>query len=206
MAQDTQMNRASCFARLLDVRSYVMAARAGMAKADAGGALFMMAAFGVIALVLTPIWISFDLMSTWDFTTGLRTASEGVVGEMAARADGLLGMSVGALLAGMIFTGFTLLPSLFELAFPTVNHPLLNLLLLGSIVFDYVTDWGKAADVVSTWTNNPALGFFYTAVVCMFVSVGVQAVLVCCLTVIIFGVVSLMSGGAKRVQAVVVER
>lgn len=197
--------KTSCFARMLDVRTYVLATRAGMARADAGGALFMMAAFGLVALILFPIWVSFDLLSTWDFTTGLRQASEGVVAEMAYRADGFLGMSVGALLAGVIFTGFTLLPSLFELAFPTVNHPMLNLLLLASIVFDYVTDWGKAAELTAGWTANPVVGFFYTAAICAFVSVFVQAILVCCLTVVGVGAVSLVSGANRRVQAVVID-
>lgn len=198
--------RPSCFARLLDVRTYVLAARHGMAQADPAGALFMIVVFGVIALVLTPIYISFDLMSTWDFTTGLRDVSEGAVYDLAGRAEGFLNLSVGALLAGVIFTGFTLLPSLFELAFPTVAHPLLNLLLLASIVFDYVTDWGKSAELAARWSDNPTIAFLYTMAVCAFVSVGVQAVLVCCVTVVLFGVLALLSGGARRVQTVIVDQ
>lgn len=198
--------RASCFARMLDVRTYVMAARAGMARADVGGALFMVAAFALIALVLIPIWITFDLSSTWDFTTGLRDAAEPVVYDVSETAEDFLQLSVGALLTGIIFTGFTLLPSLFELAFPTVSHPLLNLILLCSIVFDYVTDWGKSAELVASWTDNRTLAFVYTVGVCAFVSVFVQALLVCCATVIIFGVMQVLARGAKRVEAVVVEQ
>lgn len=205
-AQTIAPQRQSCFARLLDVRSYVIAARESMSRADAAGALFMIAAFGLIGLVLAPIWVSFDLLSTWDFTTGLRQVSEGVVYDMANRAEGFLSLSVGALIAGVVFTGFTLLPSLFELAFPTVNHPLLNLLLLCSIVFDFVTDWGKAAELTATWTDNPTIGFIYTVVVCAFVSVFVQAVLVCCITVVIFGVIAIVRGGARQARAVVIEQ
>lgn len=205
-AQTTPQPRQSCFARMLDVRSYVIAAREGMSRADPAGALFMVAVFGLIALVLTPIYISFDLLSTWDFTTGLRQVSEPVVYDMAAQAEGLLSISVGALLVGVIFTGFTVLPSLFELAFPTVSHPLLNLLLLCSIVFDFVTDWGKAADLTATWTDNPTIGFLYTMAVCAFVSVGVQAILVCCLTVVIFGVITIVRGGARQARAVIIEQ
>ncbi len=198
--------RASCFARLLDVRTYVLAARAGMDRAEPGAAVFMIAVFGLIALVLLPIYLTFDIASTWGFTTGLRTAAEPVINEMGYQTESFLNLSVGALITGIIFTGFTLLPSLFELAFPTVNHPLLNLLLLCSIVFDFVTDWGKSAELVSTWSDSEAIRFVYTIAVCAFMSVGVQAVLVCCLTVIVFGVMRLMAGGARQVQAVVIDR
>lgn len=198
--------RASCFARLLDVRTYVIAARAACDRADPAAAFFMVLVFGLIALVLLPIWVTFDLNSTWAFTTGLRDTAAPVVNEVGAQVDGFLNLSVGALIAGVIWTGFTLLPSLFELAFPTVNHALLNLLLLCSVVFDYVTDWGKAAELTSTWSTNAAIRFFYTVGMCAFFSLFVQAVLVCCLTVIVFGSIALLRGGARQVQAVVVER
>jgi hypothetical protein len=165
----------------------------------------MIATFGLIALVLTPMWVSFDLLSTWDFTTGLRLASEDAIYDAAGYAESFLRMSVGSLLVGIIFTGFTLLPSLFELAFPTVSHPLLNLILWASIVFDYITDWGKAAGVADNWTNNPALAFVYTALFCAFVSVFIQALLVLCITVVIFGLLTLIQGGSRQAQAVVID-
>ena len=206
MAQNaTEEPRQSCAARLLDIRTYVIAARRSMIHAEPAAAMFMIAAFGLIALVLFPIWVSFDLLSTWDFTTGLREASEGVIYDSAAYADAMIGMSVGALLTGIVFTGFTLLPSLFELAFPTVSHPLLNMVLWASIVFDYITDWGKAASVAGTWTDNPLLAFIYTAVFCAFVSVGVQAILVLCITIVLFGIVALLRGPARQARAVVID-
>jgi hypothetical protein len=198
--------RPSCLAAMLDIRTYVLAARNAMGRADAGAAIFMIGVFSVVALVLLPIWITFDLNSTWDFTTGLRAAAEPVVYDVTAQAEDFLQLSVGALLTGLIFTGFTLLPSLFELAFPTVSHPLLNLILLCSIVFDFVTDWGKSADLVATWTDNRTLGFFYTIGVCAFVSVFVQALLVCCITVIVYGIVQIVTGGARQAQAVVISQ
>lgn len=191
---------------MLDVRTYVIAARRSAGRTEPAAALFMVAAFGLVALVLIPIWLTFDLASTWDFTTGLRNAAENTVYDMGAAADGLLGLSLGAALAGVVFTGFTLLPSLFELAFPTVQHPLLNLILLASIVFDYVTDWGKASDLASGWATSPALQFVYTALVCAFVSVGVQAILVCCLTVVIFGCLAIIRGGARQARTVVIDQ
>jgi len=204
---DTLTERpASCLSRMLDVRGYVLAARAAMARAEPGAALAVMLVFGVIALVLIPIWVVFDLQSTWEFTTGLRAATEPTIYELGARADNLLGLSVGAALVGLVFTGFTLLPSLFEIGFPAVNHPLLNTILLVSVVFDYTTDWGAAADLVARWETGPLLGFVYTALVCMFVSVGVQALLACCLTVIVFGALAIIRGGPRARRATIIEQ
>ncbi|MBX0331173.1 hypothetical protein K2Z83_26340 [Oscillochloris sp. ZM17-4] len=199
-------NRPSCAARLLDVRTYVLAARRAMMNAEPAAALFMVFTFGLIALCLTPLFLTFDLGSTWAFTTGLRDAAAPAINDMAAQAAGVLQMSIGAALAGVILTSFTLLPSLFELAFPSVSHPLLSLMLWGSIIFDYVTDWGKTWDLVGTWTTNPAIHFVGTVFLCAFFSVGVQAVLVCCATVVIFGLVALVGGGRRRAEAVILQQ
>ena len=197
--------RPSCFARMLDIRSYVLAARRSMAGAEPASTVFMVAVFGLIALCLLPLWIAFDLTSTWAFTTGLRAASTDAVGTVTRQLDGFLGLSVGAVLAGVILTSFTLLPSLFELAFPAVTHPLLNLVLTVSIVFDYITDWGKTWDLTAQWCENPTVHFFAAMVLTGFFSVGVQAVLVCSLTVVIFGVLNLMRGGARQAQTVITQ-
>jgi hypothetical protein len=199
-------NRQSCVARLLDVRSYVLAARQSMRHAEPASALFMMAVFGLIAAVLTPIYFTFDLSSTWTFTTGLRTAAAPAVNDMTAHAETLLQISIGATLAGIVFTGFTLLPSLFELAFPTVGHPLLSLVLWLSITFDYVTDWQKTWDLVGTWTGNSVVRFLITAPLCFFFSVFVQALLIICLTVVIFGVLALVGGSARRIEAIIMQQ
>ena len=193
-------------ARMLDTRSYVVAARRAMLTADATTALYMIATFGLIALLLTPLYLSYDLGSTWAFTTGLRAASTEAVGTVTGQIDGFLGLSVGALLAGVILTSFTFLPSLFELAFPAVTHPLLNLVLTVSIVFDYITDWGKTWDLVGTWIENPAWHFIVTMGACAFFSVGVQAVLACCITVIVFGLITLVRGGTRKAEAVIVNQ
>lgn len=195
--------RPSCFARMLDIRSYVLAARRSMAGAEPSSTVFMVAVFGLIALCLLPLWIAFDLTSTWAFTTGLRAASTEAVGTVTRQLDGFLGLSVGAVLAGVILTSFTLLPSLFELAFPAVTHPLLNLVLTVSIIFDFITDWGKTWNLTAQWCENPTVHFFAAMVLTGFFSVGVQAVLVCSLTVVIFGVLNLMRGGARQAQTVI---
>jgi hypothetical protein len=186
--------RPSCVAQLLDVRGFVLAARQATRQAEPAAALFMVAVFGLIALVLLPVYFTFDLSSTWTFTTGVRAAASPAVSSITSQAEGLLQLSIGAALTGVIFTGFTLLPSLFELAFPTVAHPLLSLILWLSITFDYVTDWEKTWNLVGTWTSNPVVRFIITAPLCAFFSVFVQALLVVSLTVVFFGLLSLLRG------------
>jgi hypothetical protein len=201
-----QTEHQSCAARLLDIRTYVLSARRAMLHAEPAAALFMVFVFGLIALCLLPLYITFDLGSTWTFTTGLRDAAAPAINDVANQAAGWLQISIGAALAGVILTSFTLLPSLFELAFPTVSHPLLSILLWLSITFDYVTDWGKTWDLVGTWTDNPAIHFVGTVALCAFFSVGVQALLVVCVTVVIFGLVALVSGGKRQAEAVIVRQ
>lgn len=196
----------SCVAQLLDVRSYVLAARSAVRAGEPPALLFMVGVFGLIALCLAPLYVTFDLNSTWAFTTGLRTAAAPAITAMTNQAADGLQLPVGALLAGLIFTAFTLLPSLFELAFPTVAHPLLSLILWGAILFDYITDWAKTWALVGTWVTNPAARFLVTVPLCAFFSVFVQALLVVCLTVVGFGLLALARGGQRRGEAVVIER
>jgi hypothetical protein len=190
---------------MLDVRGYVLAARRSMVNAEPAAALAMAAGFGVIALCLFPLWVAYDLHSTWSFTTALRDGSQMVVEDATARAGGFLGMSVAALLAGLILTSYTLLPSLFELVFPSVAHPLLSLVLWASIIFDYVTDWDASWEVTAQWAgpDSPVVHGLYAVLFCLFVSVGVQALLVVCLTVVCFAVVSVAFGGAKQARVVI---
>jgi hypothetical protein len=199
-----QQSSPSCAARLLDIRSYVLAARRSMLNAEPAAALFMALTFGLIALCLLPIWLTFDLGSTWTFTAGLRDAAAPAINDVAAQAAGWMQISIGAALAGVILTSFTLLPSLFELAFPSVQHPLLSLVLWASIIFDYVTDWGKTWDLVATWTDNPLLRFVGTMAMCAFFSVIVQALLVLCVTIVLFGGLALVRGGRRTAEAVVI--
>lgn len=194
----------SCAARMLDIRGYVLAARGSMAQADPAAAIGLIFVFGLIALCLLPLWVAYDLNSTWVFTTSLRESAAPVIEGAAYDAGGVLGMSVAAALAGFILTAFTLLPSLFELAFPAVQHPLLNLVLWGSIIFDFTTDWGKSWETTAAWSDNPLVHALFAAAFCLFMSVMVQALLVVCVTVVIFGLLSL--AGVGRRGAVVMER
>jgi hypothetical protein len=203
--QNASEPRPSCLARLLDVRGYVLAARRAMLNAEPAAALAMAAGFGLIALCLLPLWISYDLASTWSFTTALRDGSAMVVEDAAARAGGFLGMSVAALLAGVVLTSYTLLPSLFELVFPAVAHPLLSLVLWASIIFDYTTDWGASWEVTAQWAgpDSPLVHWIYAVLFCLFVSIGVQALLVICITVVCFAVFALLTGGARQARVII---
>ena len=185
----------SCAARMLDIRSYVLAARNGMAGAEPAAALALVAVFTLISLLLLPLWMAFDLSSTWEFTSTLRNAAEPVINDATASAAGVLGMSMASFLAALILTSFTLLPTLFELAFPSFAHPLLSIALWASLIFDYVTDWGKSWETTAAWAGeNPVLHAVYCTVFCLFMSVGVQALLVVSVTVIIFGVLTIAFG------------
>jgi len=189
--------RQSCFARMLDVRGFVIAARGATLRAEPAALILMIAVFGFISLLLAPFWFAFDLNSTWEFTTSLRDASASTINEVAGQVDSALNITLGALIAGVLLTGYTLLPSLFELAFPTVQHPLLNILLVAAIIFDYVTDWPKSWATTGQWggAENPIAHVLYAVLFCLFVSVGVQAVLVICLTIVLFSLLGLARGG-----------
>jgi hypothetical protein len=200
--------RQSCFARLLDVRGYVIAARAATYNAEPAALLAMMAGFGLIGALLFPFWLSYDLASTWEFTTSLRDGSADALNSMAYQLDGLLNITIGGAIAGFLLTGYTLLPSLFELAFPTVTHPLLMILLAASLLFDFITDWGKSWATVASWggADNPIAHVLYAVGFCLFVSIFIQALLVVCATVIWFGVLGLVRGGARQAQAVIIQQ
>lgn len=200
--------RQSCFARLLDIRGYVIAARGATYGAPPAALLAMIAGFGLIALLLFPFWLSYDLASTWEFTTSLRDGSADTLNGMAYQVDSLLNISLGGAIAGVLLTGYTLLPSLFELAFPTVTHPLLMILLTASLLFDFITDWGKSWETVASWSgaDNPIAHVVYAVGFCLFVSIFIQALLVVCGTVVIYGVIGLVRGGARQAQAVIVQQ
>ena len=202
-----QIQRQSCLSKMLDVRGMIVAARRAMMGADNSTALAMMAVFLLVLFVLLPIWITFDLNSTWAFTTTLRNSASPIIDYATSDAQNILGLTVGGALIGLVLTSFTLLPSLFEIAFPTVNHPLVNAVLSASILFDYVTDWPRAWEVTAQWANNPPTHFIYCVFFNLFMSVGVQALIVVCLTVVVFGVLTIIRGPIKQTaQPVIVDQ
>jgi hypothetical protein len=182
---------------MLDVRGMIIAVRRAMASVDNSTALALIVVFGLIALCLLPIYITFDLTSTWEFTTTIRDGARPVVDDLAPRARTMLGITLGDLIIGVILTSFTLLPTLIELGFPSVDHPIVNMAVHWSLSFDYISDWPRSWETTGYWADNPAVRFIYTVFFNLFVSVGVQALLVICVTVILFCVLTIIRGPAR---------
>lgn len=202
-----KIQQQSCLSKMIDVRGMIVAARRAMVGADNSTALAMMAVFLLVLFVLVPIWITFDLHSTWAFTTSIRDSASPIIDYARSDAQNLMGLTVGGALIGLVLTSFTLLPSLFEIAFPTVNHPLVNAVLSASILFDYVTDWPRAWEVTSQWSSNPPVHFAYCVFFNLFMSVGVQALIVISLTVMVFGAITIIRGPMKQTaQPVIVDQ
>ena len=180
------MHQQSCFAKLLDVRSYVVAMRSGFHGAPPGAAVLLIIGLVVICMLVLPFWAALDLATTWEFSAQLRFVAAPFVNDAASKAGGVVGMSVAAALATFVLTSFTLLPTFFELVFPSFRHPLLDMTLQASLLFDFITDWPKAYELTAA-TANPLLHYSYAAITCIIVSVGLQAVLVMCVTGIAYG-------------------
>lgn len=206
--------RQSCFAAMLDIRTIILAVRGSLASADATVVVVLIIIFALIGLVVAPIWTSYDLASTWSWATTIKETSTEHIGVIGTTVDSfappdvqLLDMTMGQTLTGLIVLGITLLPTLFELGFPSVRHPLLMALLSGALLFDYITDFPSSWAATAGWAgaNNGVVHFLWTAFVFNpFVSVGAQALLVVCLTVVVFGFVRLVRGASGPVLSEVI--
>lgn len=208
----------SCFARLLDIRFFIVAARRMVAECDATVTVVLIIIFAIIGLCLTPIYLTYDLASTWAWATPIRDGAQPKIDDMAYSFDQyapagamVFDMTLGQLVGALVLVGITLLPSLFEVGFPSMRHPLLLILLTAAILFDYVTDFESSWAATAGWSGaeNWLVHFLWTALVFNpFVSIGVQALLVVCSTVVIFGFVRLIGGAAPAVlgEAVVIRR
>lgn len=201
--------RGSCFAQMLDVRSFIVAARAMVRSSDAAVVVALIVIFAIIGLCLTPIYATHDLHSTWTWATPIRNSAQPAIDDMSYAVDGyapagatIMYMTLGELVGALVLVGITLLPSLFEIGFPSLRHPLLMLVLTGSILFDYITDFEASWNATAGWAGaeNWLVHFLWTALVFNpFVSVGVQAILVICATVVIFGFIRLIAGAAEPI-------
>jgi hypothetical protein len=208
----------SCFARMLDLRFYILATRMSMLRVGADQAVTMIVIFAIIGLCCLPLWVGHDLHSTWTWATPVKESAAPTINAAAAWLDqqapegaSVGGMTVGQLLGAITLLGITLLPTLFELGFPMIRHPLLILVLTAAILFDYVTDWEKSWGTTSTWSgaDNWFVHFLWTSGWNLFVSVLVQAILVLCITVVIYGFIRLVRGAAPAAlgeAAVIVSR
>ncbi len=214
--QDARESRGSCFAQLLDIRNFIIAARRMVWESDAWVVAVLIVIFAVIGLALSPIYIAHDLHSTWTWATPLRDAAQPKIDDLGYAVDGALGnstimnMTVGQMMGALTLVALTLLPSLFELAFPSLRHPLLMIVLSACILFDYITDWEASWNATASWSGaeNWLVHFLWTAGFNFFVSIGVQAILVMCITVVVFGLVRLVTGagGAVMGEAVIIRK
>jgi hypothetical protein len=212
----TTENRQSCFAAMLDIRNIIGAVRAALARADASVVIMLIIVFGIIGLCTLPIWTSYDLASTWSWATNVQLSSADHIGTIGAYVQEkapagalVLDMTIGQAVTSLIVLGITLLPTLFELGFPSIRHPLLMLLLSGAILFDYITDFGSSWEATKGWggAGNWFVHFLWTALVFNpFVSVGAQAILVVCVTVVTFGFVRLARGAAPALGTATIIR
>jgi hypothetical protein len=200
--------RGSCFAQLLDIRNFIVAARRMVMETDAMVVVVLIIIFAIIGLALTPLYITHDLHSTWTWATPLRDAAQPKIDDLGYAVDGVVGnatimnMTMGQFMGALTLVALTLLPSLFEIAFPSLRHPLLMIVLSACILFDYITDWEASALATASWSgsDNAIVHFAWTALFNFFVSIGIQAILVMCITVVIFGFVRLIGGAAPAVM------
>lgn len=214
-AHTAQAERGSCLAQLLDIRGFIMAARRMMHEtADLAVVIVLMIIFAVIGLSLSPTYATHDLASTWSWASPMADASSSKIDDMAYALDPsgartpILDMTLGDILKAVTLVGITMLPSLFELGFPSLRHPLLMILLWASILFDYITDFEASWNATAGWSGaeNWFVHFFWANIFNLWVSIGVQAVIVLCITVVIFGFWRIFTGGAQRVEAVLIQR
>lgn len=191
----------SGLARILDPVSLNRAARAGFSGLDNGTSLFMFAVAGIFTLAMGAIWWQYDLLSTWHFSQGINADVKPVADIVAQKAAELAeaDISVASFIGGAIVVAITLAPSIVELIAPRVMHPGAQLLLNGTILFDFVTDWPTAAGIVSHY--HPPFGFLgrvvTTALVTLSLSLFVQVLFILALTVTITCALNIVGFGNK---------
>lgn len=191
-------------ARVLDPIALNLAVRRAFGNLDPGAALFVFAVGLLYSLATGFIWWKYDLVSTWNFTQGIR---EDVSGELLFVVDKAAQMGMGVIVGGLVGVAFTLLPSITELIAPRVVHPGVQLLLQISIWFDFVTDWPTAETLVLRWGVPGGLAGQWAAtfLVTLVISLFVQVMFILGVTAVIVSALALVSGG-RRVAAVVIDQ
>lgn len=173
--------------RMLDPIDLNRAIRRAFGGLESGPSLMIFTLAGLFTLATGAIWWRYDLMSTWNFTQGIHADVSLQAAAIAAKAgeitsDAGVASAIGSLLALTI----TLLPSIFELIAPRIVHPLAQLALNISILFDLITDWDQASVIQRALWAEPWLGIVgrtvVTFLIAMVVSVGVQILFILGLT------------------------
>lgn len=191
-------------ARYLDPISLNIAVRQAFGSLDPGAALLVFVVAAVFSLATGAIWWRYDLMSTWQFTQGIR---EDVSGEIVYMTELAGRIGAGAVIGGILAVAFTLLPSLVELIAPRVVHPGVQAALQISIWFDFVTDWPTAETLVlrwgvpGGWLGQQAATFALTLVLSLFV----QVFFILGLTALVVSALCIVRGPAKTARAVIID-
>jgi hypothetical protein len=172
---------------MLDTIALMRATRRGFGGLDGGASLLFLGISLVAGLAIGVLWYHYDLMSTFSFSQGIRYDTS-LTASAVARAGA--GLGIGSLTASAIIIGFTLLPSLLELIAPRVVHPGVLLMLKISVAFDFITDWPTIHAGVAGWSAIDQMGgpqWIYELVATffavLFVSIGLQVLLIFCVTV-----------------------
>lgn len=191
-------------ARYLDPVTLNIAVRKAFGRLDAGAALMVFVVSCVFTLAVGAIWWRYDLMSTWQFTQGIR---EDVTGEIQYMTQYAEQAGAGLIIGGILAVAFTLMPSLVELIAPRVVHPGVQAVLQASIWFDFVTDWPTAETLVQRWgvpggwIGEKIATFGLTLVL----SLGVQVLFILGITAIVVTVLCLVRGPVRTARAVVID-
>lgn len=198
--------RPGCFAAILNPITLNRAARAGVGGLDAGASLFVFAVALLSCLAFGAIWWRYDLLSTWNFTQGIREDVAPQAAAIAGRAADLVREpAVLPLIGGLIGVAITLLPSLVELLAPAVLHPGVQLGLNISILFDFVTDWPVGwALVERAGVPGGLIGHIVAAVlVTLITSLVVQTFFIMAITALAVSTLNIIGIGRRGHQGAI---
>lgn len=189
-------------ARLLDPISLNIAVRRAFAGLDAGASLFVFGLALLFSVATGAIWWRYDLMSTYAFMQG---AQADTAAELSAITGAAADVGLGVFIGAVIVVAFTCLPSIVELIAPRVLHPGVQLALNIAVLFDFVTDWPTAADIVARWGQAP-LGIV-GAVGCTFLltlalSLFVQILFILGITALLVAAGNILGGGRRQATPV----
>lgn len=201
---------------MLDIVSLVQAVRQGTMGLDRSSALVVWMLTGLAAMVTGVLTWIVDWLPTWRFANGESPAQYGYTaqtigdaavssaGSMANAISGVGYMTLGSFIGGCIAVGITLLPTIVQFIAPRVIHPVAKTLMDVSVGFDFITDWPAASMQAEGLTTHPIGHFTATIVLVFLYSLLLQSVFVLFLTAFVFSTITLVAGGERRGDAVVV--
>ena len=189
--------------RVLNPATLITAVRRGVGGLDGAVSLFFLVASVLGLFAVLPPYITYDLMSTWNFFQGVQYDT-GAQAEVIASfiASATQSVSLGAFIGMMIAWGITLFPTLVELVAPSIQHPGVQLFNQMCVGFDYITDfplaWAKAGEWTQVWIVRVAVALVFNLIV----SLGLQVFVVMFATVAIISLLNIFGFKGRRAQPV----